>query len=105
MNPTGWNPCEKVYPKSLKKKNIFTGVLNRHKAFLKNLEIQKNLEKEGEQRMIQMEEDKIQNFKLNAEKQRKKIKLMKESQALMDEEEDQGPVNEMEFEEVVNEEK
>jgi len=38
MNPTGWNPCEKVFVKSGKKKDIFSGVLARHKQFLKNLE-------------------------------------------------------------------
>jgi hypothetical protein len=43
-NPTGWNPCEKVFPKSNKKKNLFANVLNRHKAFLKNLEVQKKIE-------------------------------------------------------------
>jgi hypothetical protein len=43
-NPTGWNPCERVFPKSNKKQNLFANVLNRHKAFLKNLEVQKKIE-------------------------------------------------------------
>ena len=46
MNPMGWNPCEKVFPKNSKKKDIFSGVLNRHKQFLKNLEAQKKIELE-----------------------------------------------------------
>lgn len=53
MNPMGWNPCERVYPKANKKKDIFSGVLNRHKQFLKNLEAQKKIE------MEEMEEQKI----------------------------------------------
>ena len=47
QNPVGWNPCERVFPKSNKRKNQFTNVLNRHKAYLKNLEAQKQLEKEN----------------------------------------------------------
>jgi hypothetical protein len=40
-NPIGWNPCERVFPKSKKKVNAFNGILNRHKQFLKNLESSK----------------------------------------------------------------
>lgn len=76
-NPVGWNPCEKVYPKSGKKKNLFANVLNRHKAFLKNLETQKAIEKDDQAKIAEFEETKIQNFKVNAEKQRIKIKEMK----------------------------
>ena len=82
-NPVGWNPCEKVYPKSNKKKNLFANVLNRHKAFLKNLETQKALESEEKAKIDEFEENKIQSFKINAEKQRKKIKEMKETKALL----------------------
>jgi ubiquitin len=38
MNPVGWNPCEKVFAKGKKKRDMFAGVLQRHKQFLKNLE-------------------------------------------------------------------
>lgn len=31
MNPLGWNPCHRIFPKSLRKKNHFVGTLNRHK--------------------------------------------------------------------------
>jgi len=46
MNPMGWNPCEKVFPKAAKKKDLFAGVLQRHKDFLKNLAAQKKIEQE-----------------------------------------------------------
>jgi len=27
MNPVGWNPCEKVFAKGKKKRDMFSGVL------------------------------------------------------------------------------
>ena len=38
QNPVGWNPCQKVFPKTKKKSRMIDGVLGRHKLFLKNLE-------------------------------------------------------------------
>ena len=46
QNPIGWNPCERVFPKSSKKRNQFANVLNRHKAYLRGLEAQKAYERE-----------------------------------------------------------
>lgn len=40
-NPVGWNPCQKLFPKSKKKNTKLTGVLNRHKQFLASLQAQK----------------------------------------------------------------
>jgi hypothetical protein len=92
-NPVGWNPCERVFPKSNKKRNLFNNVLTRHKAFLKNLETQKAMEREEKAKLDEFEEAKFHNFKANAEKQRKKIKEMKENKELL--------VDDMIFEEEV----
>lgn len=45
-NPTGWNPCQRIFPKSGKKRSMLSGVLQRHKNFIKNLEVQKAIEVE-----------------------------------------------------------
>lgn len=76
-----------MYPKSSKKKNLFANVLNRHKAFLKNLEEQKKVERDEKQLLVEFEETKIKDFKIIAEKQRKKIKEMKANQELLKEDE------------------
>lgn len=67
-NPVGWNPCERIYPKSNKRPNIFKGILNRHKQFLSNLEAQKKFEREDMLYKIDQEEAKVSKFKSNAQK-------------------------------------
>ena len=96
MNPVGWNPTAKVFPKSRKKKDLFKGVLNRHKQFIQNLQVQKQLEKEELENVKNLEMNKTQKFKDQAAKQRLKIKEMKENQAFEQEDvelefEDQQP--------------
>ena len=83
MNPMGWNPCEKVFPKAAKKKDLFAGVLQRHKDFLKNLAAQKKIEQEEQEEQKVIEIEKTQKFKQQASKQRTKIKIMKENQDLI----------------------
>jgi hypothetical protein len=34
LNPTGWNPCQKLLPKSRRKDNGYKLVLARHKQYL-----------------------------------------------------------------------
>lgn len=42
----GWNPCQRIFPKSGKKKNVFNGILKRHRTFLRNLEDHKRAERD-----------------------------------------------------------
>jgi len=79
-NPVGWNPCSKLFPKSHKKNNVYQGILNRHKQFLRNLEAQKMMEKEDMLRQQEDEKVRMIKFKQQAEKQRTIIKEMKENQ-------------------------
>tara|TARA_B100000519_G_C13833233_1_gene245970 strand:- start:145 stop:468 length:324 start_codon:yes stop_codon:yes gene_type:complete len=46
MNPMGWNPCQKLFPKSRKKKSGYNAVLERHRQYIRALEAQKNAERE-----------------------------------------------------------
>ena len=59
----GWNPCQKVFPKSGKRKNIFGGILARHKRFLKNLEDQKRAERDEMDMATMYEEQKLNRFR------------------------------------------
>lgn len=88
MNPMGWNPCEKVFPRAKKKKDIFSGILNRHKEFLKNLEAQRKIEQQEIEEQKAFELERAQKFKQQASKQRTKIKIMKENQDLIAADED-----------------
>lgn len=72
-NPIGWNPCPKVLPKSQKKRSVFSGVLQRHKNFLKHLEQAKQIEREDQVIARELEEARVNKFKEQAERQRKKI--------------------------------
>lgn len=67
-NPTGWNPCQRVFPKSGKKKNILGGILSRHKQFLKNLENQKRAERDDMDMATLYEEQKLNRFRDQAQK-------------------------------------
>lgn len=37
LNPLGWNPCQKILPKSRKKLGSYYAVLKRHRAYLAQL--------------------------------------------------------------------
>lgn len=74
QNPVGWNPCARVLPRSQKKKSLFQGVLQRHKNFIKNLEMHKKLEKEEQAMFMDVQDQKVTKFKEQAGKQRLKIK-------------------------------
>jgi hypothetical protein len=65
-NPVGWNPCQKLNPGSKKKTNVFNEVLNRHKAFIKNLELDRAMQKEGATMMIMEEEERKRAFMAKA---------------------------------------
>jgi hypothetical protein len=39
LNPTGWNPCQKLFPRKRNRNNVFNEVLSKHKIFLKSLEL------------------------------------------------------------------
>lgn len=90
-NPMGWNPCQRIFPKSGKKKNVFNGILKRHRDFLRNLAGQKRMERDDVEMQTMYEEEKVNRFKHQASKQRMKIKDMKETGAFLDED------NEMQF--------
>jgi len=76
-NPLGWNPCARVLPKSQKKRAPFTGVLSRHKMYLKQLEQAKVIDREDQMIARELEDARINKFKDQAERQRKKIQQLK----------------------------
>lgn len=67
------------------------GILSRHKQFLKNLENQKRAERDDMDMATLYEEQKLNRFRDQAQKQRQKIKGMKETGAFL------GEDNEMQF--------
>ena len=67
------------------------GILSRHKQFLKNLENQKRAERDDMDMATLYEEQKLNRFRDQAQKQRQKIKGMKETGAFL------GEDNEMKF--------
>ena len=79
--PLGWNPTKKLQPKDLKRKKKIdpNNALLKHKKFLKSLEEQKIREKEDKEREDAEKDEKVQKFKDNAEKQRKKISDLKKT--------------------------
>jgi hypothetical protein len=76
-NPVGWNPCPRLFPRIKKKKNVFLEVLNRHKAYIKTLEIDRAIQREEAVRVVQDEEERKRNFMAKAQEQRQKIYSMK----------------------------
>lgn len=80
LNPIGWNPCAKLFPRSKKKGNGYNNVLNRHKAYLAELANKKQLEDQEQQLMQQSEKERFEKFRANAEKQRHKVYEMKQNQ-------------------------
>lgn len=58
----GWNPCQKLFPRSKKKNNGFVEVLNRHKTYLRQLEDHKNMERNQVEYLVKEEEDKKKTF-------------------------------------------
>jgi hypothetical protein len=57
-----------VLPKSQKKRTLFSGVLQRHKNFIKNLEEHKRLEREEQAVLTEMNDKKFSKFKEQAGK-------------------------------------
>jgi hypothetical protein len=45
-NPMGWNPCQKLFPKASKKRNVLKEILDRHKNYLSNLEADRKFAQE-----------------------------------------------------------
>lgn len=80
MNPMGWNPCQKLFPKSRKQRNGFNNVLNRHKIYLKQLEEDRKYQKEQVDYIVRAEEERKKEFMDKAQKQRQKIYNMKQNQ-------------------------
>ena len=66
-----------MLPKSQKKKTPFSGVLQRHKMYLKSLEQAKLIEREDQIIARELEEARLNKFKDQAERQRKKIQQLK----------------------------
>lgn len=75
--PLGWNPAMKLQPRTKRKKADPNSILVRHKKFLKQLEAQKNMEREEAIDAGIGAEHKKQKFRDQAAKQREKIKGMK----------------------------
>jgi hypothetical protein len=75
----GWNPTKKLAPRELKKKKRVdpNNALLKHKRFLRNLEEQRLRDKEDKDREEVEKEEKVNKFKEQAEKQRKKIADLK----------------------------
>lgn len=79
-NPTGWNPCQKLFPKAAKKRNVFKEILDRHKNYLRNLEADRKFIQEQQTQFIRDEEEKKRTFMEKAQVQRQKIYNMKQNQ-------------------------
>lgn len=77
MNPIGWNPCQKVYPRSKKRNSGYNDVLNRHKAYLKKIEDDRKANLKILEQTIDFEENRFKEFREKAQKQRKTIYNMK----------------------------
>ena len=75
--PIGWNPTAKLLARTTKKKRDPNSILVRHRKFLKQLETQKNLEREEQMRDNEYQEGKRKAFKDQAAKQRDKIRGLK----------------------------
>lgn len=80
--PLGWNPTKKLAPRDLKRKKRVdpNNALLKHKRFLRNLEDQRIRDKEDKDREEFEKEEKVNKFKEQAEKQRKKIADLKRTQ-------------------------
>ena len=80
--PLGWNPTKKLAPRDIKRKKRVdpNNALIKHKRFLRNLEDQRNRDKEDKDREDHEKEEKVNKFKEQAEKQRKKIADLKRTQ-------------------------
>ena len=61
--PLGWNPTAKLLPRQQKKKGNPNSILVRHKKFLKQLERQKNVEREDAFIAANEKENKSKAFK------------------------------------------
>ena len=62
--PIGWNPPTKMLPRKRRKQT--TGILMRHKIFLRDLEVKKNQEREEQRAIAAIEEAKVAAFKEQA---------------------------------------
>ena len=80
LNPLGWNPCQKILPKSRKKLGSYHAVLKRHRAYLARLAEQKAIVAEEKEAERLFNEEKEAKFRDNANKQRRKIAQMKANQ-------------------------
>ena len=80
--PLGWNPTKKLAPRDIKRKKRVdpNNALLKHKRFLRNLEEQRNRDKEDKDREEYEKEEKVNKFKEQAEKQRKKIADLKRTE-------------------------
>ena len=78
QEPLGWNPTLKLKPRQAKKKVDPNSILVRHRKYLKQLENQREVERVSKEQELWDKENKMQKFKQHAQKQRDKIKMMKD---------------------------
>lgn len=81
-NPLGWNPCTKVLPRAMKKRNVLKEILTKHKSYLKNLEEDRRYINEAKTQIIIDEEERRRTFMEKAQQQRQKIYQMKKQDEL-----------------------
>jgi len=68
----GWNPPTKLQPK-LQRKKLTNGILLKHKMFLKELELKKQLEREQMRQQYMEEQERLALIKEQAQHQRHRI--------------------------------